>query len=183
MDSVFPWIEQVYNWLNPYLSRLAIAILILLIGFILGKLAGRFVQRLLDELSLDTAMKKTVGIKISMAKVLSGFSAFVVYFITVVLFLNSLGLTTVVLNVVSIAVIVLIVISIALAIRDFVPNVAAGLTIHSKQKIKVGDKIEMEGVGGKVVEVSLLDTQIRTASGDIVFIPNAILIKKILKKK
>lgn len=177
------WMEEGYARLNPYLNRLVIAILILLIGFILGKLLGRFVRRVLDELGMDAALKKTVGIKVSVSKVVSAFSAFVVYFVTIVLFLNSLGLTTVVLNAISIGVILLIMISIALAIRDFVPNLAAGLTMHTKQKIKVGDHIEMEGIKGKVVEVSLLDTQIRTASKDIVFIPNAILIKNILKKK
>ncbi len=178
-----PWMEQVYSNLNPYLNRLAFAILILLVGFILGKLLGRFVRRVLDELDMDAALKKTVGIKVSVSKVLSSFSAFIVYFVTVILFLNSLGLTTAVLNAISIGVIVLIMISAALAIRDLVPNLTAGFAIHTKQKISVGNQIEMEGIKGKVIEVSLLDTQIRTSSGDIVFIPNSILIKKVLRKR
>ena len=172
-----------YNHLNPYLSRFSIAILILLIGFILGKLVSRFVLRVLNELYLDKALKKTVGIKLSVSKLLSGFSAFIVYFVTIILFLNSLGLTTAILNAIAIGVILLVVISIALAVKDFAPNLVAGLAIHKKGRIKIGDQIEMQGISGKVVEVSLLDTQIRTSSRDVVFIPNATLMKNVLKKR
>ncbi len=175
--------ERAFNWLSPYINQFSVALLILLVGSIIGKLVGRLVRRVLEELEIDLALKKTVGLKLSVSKLLGSFVSFIVYFITIVLFLNSLGLTTVILNVISIGLVILVLISLALAIRDFVPNFVAGVLIKKKNRLKPGDSIQIKEASGKVLEVSLLDTEIKTSSGDLVFIPNSLLMKSVLRKK
>lgn len=178
-----PWAETAFNWLRPYLNKLSVAILTLLVGAIIAKLLSRLIRRVLDELEVDLALKKSVGIKLSVSKLLSAFVSFIVYFITIILFLNSLGLTAAILNVLSIGVIVLIFISAALAIRDFIPNFFAGFLIKTKKHVQPGDRIEVKDVEGKVLEISFLDTEVKTKSGDIIFIPNSLLLKNVLRKK
>ena len=44
--------------------------------------------------------------------------------------------------------------------------------------IKKGDKIKVDNLVGKVKKISLIETEIETKSGDIIYIPNSTLTKK-----
>ena len=58
--------------------------------------------------------------------------SYFIYFIAIIMALNQVGLTSAILNMLSGAVILLILISMILAIKDFVPNMVAGIFIFQK---------------------------------------------------
>ena len=95
--------------------------------------------------------------------------------------LNQLGITTLLLNIISISIILLLTFSIILALKDFVPNMIAGIKINKKEIVKKGDKISFDRIYAVVHEVTLTETKLESKSGDIIFIPNALLLKKVIR--
>lgn len=171
---------------SVYLEYL-VNILILLIGFIIGKLAGKIAGRILHELEVDSILKKAAGISINIEHKISVFVTYIIYFITIIIFLNNLGVTTTVLQIIFAAVVAIIIISLLLATKDFIPNAFAGFYIYRRKIIDVGDRVSIRGVKGEVTHINLLETKLRTKEGDMVYIPNSAVAKtgivKLKKRK
>jgi len=183
-------ITQSINFLPEILSsvftKLVVAVIIVLIGLVLGKILGKFVQKALHEIELNKILKNAAGIKISIEEIISAFVTYFIYFIFIMMALNQLGITTVVLHMISGAILIIIIISILLSIKDFMPNMFAGLFIHQKRFIKEGDVLKVDNTEGRVIHINLVETKIETKKGDIIYIPNSLLTKKTvvkLKKK
>lgn len=177
------WFTRISDYAGATLNNIIAAVIILLIGFIIAKLAGRMIQKVLHEAELDNLLKKA-GAKISFESVLSHLAEYFIYLITVIFALNQIGITTVVLYIIALAAVVVLVVSAFLGLKDFIPNFIAGLVIYRKELIKEGAKVSINGVSGKVVKLSLLDTKIKTGKGDIIYLPNSIVVKsKIVHKK
>ena len=176
-------INDAVNYFGPAVNNIITAIIILLIGFIIAKLLGRLVQRVLHEAELDNLLKKA-GTKVSFELALSHITEYFIYFMTIIFALNQLGITTFVLYVLAIAAICVLIISVFLGLRDFIPNFMAGWYIYRNDLIKEGKNVKINGVQGKVIQLSLLDTRIKTKKGDLIYMPNSIVIKsKIVQKK
>lgn len=180
-NSAISFFERITE---PVYSKFVVAMLLLIIGLILGKLVGKAVKRLLSEVQFNKVIRKAVGINLKLEEILSSVSTYVIYFIFVIWALESIGFSTVILNILAIGVIIIIVLSIFLGIKDFVPNFFAGIVIHSKDLINEDDYIKTSTVEGKVVKIDLLSTRIETKQKDLIFIPNSILVReKFVKKK
>ena len=162
-------------------TKIIVAVVILLIGFIIGRIVGKVIHKFLHEIELNTLVRKA-GIKAEVEKKASKAATYFIYFITVIWALNEIGIATTILNMVSGAALILIVISIALAIKDFIPNAIAGFIIYRKDLIKVGDRIELGRIKGKVIAISLIETQIKS-KGDIIHIPHISSTTKELRIK
>ncbi len=175
-------ISHLPNLLSGIFTKLVVAVIIVLIGLVAGKLLGKLIHKLLHEIELNNLIKKSAGIKISMEEIISSFVTYFIYFIFIVMALNQLGLTTVVLHMISGAILIIIIISIMLSIKDFMPNMFAGLFIHKKKFIKEGDIIEVDNTKGKIAHINLVETTIETKQGDIVYVPNSLLTKKTIIK-
>lgn len=66
---------------------------------------------------------------------------------------------------------------IGFALKDIGENFLAGILLAFKRPFRVGDVVDIQGIRGKVLTLNLRDTQIKTADGKDVFIPNAQIIK------
>lgn len=178
-------ITGVADKVTPLLSKIVVAVLILLIGLIIGKLLGNFIRRLLNEVQLDKHLRTTTGFKFSPERIISAFVSYFIYFIAIVMFLNSLGLTTAILNMISAAVIIIIVVSFILAIKDFFPNLIAGIMIRSKKLFNEGDVIQIKEVRGRITNIGFMETRLMTPYKEEVIIPNAIFNKRqiVIRKK
>jgi len=164
-------------------GKLIVAVVILLIGFIFGRLVSKIIYRVLNEIELDKTLKK-VGINFALEKAISSIFSYIIYVISIILALNELGLTTTILNIISVAAIIFIILSVLIAIKDFIPNLISGFIILKNKTVKEGDLIVIDNIEGKVKNISLIETEIKTKKGDIIHIPNAALTKKefIIKK-
>lgn len=163
--------------------RLTAAIIILLIGFIIGRFVNKLLKKVLKELETDRILKEQASVKIPVEEFLSSTAKYLVYFIAIIMALNQLGITTVILQILLFVALVILVAFIILAVKDFIPNVLAGFFIYQKKVLKEGDKIKVNKIEGKVIHVNLVETRIKTKSNDIVHIPNSVLTKNILIKK
>ncbi len=66
---------------------------------------------------------------------------------------------------------------IGFALRDIGESFLAGIIMAFKRPFRVGDFVESGSVRGKVLALSLRDTQIKTPDGKDVYVPNANIIK------
>ncbi|MBV7267021.1 mechanosensitive ion channel family protein [Erythrobacter sp. WH131] len=68
-------------------------------------------------------------------------------------------------------------VAIGFAFQDIFENFLAGVLIMIREKMRIGDVIECEGMIGKVEHITLRETHIRALSGELTVVPNSILFK------
>lgn len=66
---------------------------------------------------------------------------------------------------------------IGFALKDIGENFLAGILLAFKRPFRVGDIVEINNLRGRVLVLNLRDTQLKTADGKDLFIPNANIIK------
>lgn len=175
------------NSLSSKISDLTLnliaAVVILLIGLVIGRFLGNLTRKVLHGLELDKMLKEQTRFKIPLEQFLGSLVKFIVYFVAIIFSLDQLGLQTAILNIILTLILVVLVVFIILAFKDFIPNFIAGLLLHQKRSIKAGEKIEVNHIEGEILNVSLVETKLRTRNGEIVYIPNSILTKSLVIKK
>ena len=172
--------------IEGFVFNISAAIIILLIGFLIGKLLGRTITKILKRSGASAGLRK-IGIRRSLDGVIGSSVSYVIYVASIILALDQLKIATIVLYSIMIIIIIVVVFSFLLSVKDFLPNLFAGLFIYRHGLIKEGDLIQVQEITGTVSQVSLLETRLETKEKDIVFIPNTVLTKnkviKIAKKQ
>ena len=174
-------INSVYDYLQAsymgWLSKFVVAVVVLFVGFILGKLAGRLVYKFLHSFDINENLKKLTGVKVQVEEILEIFTTYFIYFITIVTVLQQVGIATTILHMIAAGVLIIIILSTFLGIKDFIPNAIAGFFVQKKKLVRIGETIKVKGMQGKIVGISLVETKMETKQGDIIFIPNSVLTK------
>lgn len=65
----------------------------------------------------------------------------------------------------------------AFAMQDTLGNILSGLALQLDHSVNIGDWIELDGVSGQVVQVQWRHTAVRTLFGEMILIPNSMLMK------
>ncbi len=169
--------ERVSVFLEPFYSNIIIALVILLIGLIVGKVLGRLALKLLSEIEVNKIFKLATGMSVKLDKLISSIISYFFYVVFAMWALEKLGLSSVILNILAGGIIILVVVAVVLGIKDFFPNVIAGLFIHAKKIVSEGEVVEIDSVKGTVVHVGLVETELKSVSGDRVLVPNAAFLK------
>ncbi|MDX1517224.1 MAG: mechanosensitive ion channel [Woeseiaceae bacterium] len=68
-------------------------------------------------------------------------------------------------------------VAIGFAFKDTFENFFAGMLILFRQPFQIGDFIEVEGIDGKIENITIRDTVVRQTDGQPVIIPNSVLFK------
>ncbi len=68
-------------------------------------------------------------------------------------------------------------VAIGFAFQDIFENFLAGVLIMIREKMRIGDIIECEGIEGKVEAINLRETYVRKPSNEVTIVPNSILFK------
>lgn len=175
MESILEYLGGLFSGI---VVKLVVAIIILLVGFIIGRVLGKVIQRVLHEIELNKILRKAVGVKVSIEELVGNIITYFIYFVAIVMALRQIGLATFVLDLLFGGIIIVIILAVFLSVKDFIPNMVAGIFIHQKRNIKEGDKIKIKGAEGTVIHINLVETKIKTKSGDIIHIPNSLLTKE-----
>ena len=164
------------NVFNEQVNNIIVAVVIILVGLTIGRIVSRLIEKLADILDIDHYFEKT-GIKISLSTAVQQLFAYLIYFVSIILAFDRLGLAQTIIYFLAGAALVLIVFSTILAMKDFLPNFFAGMKIYQKEIFNVGDKIKVKNIEAIVSKITLTETQMKTKSGDILHIPNGALLK------
>ena len=151
------------------LPSLAIALVVLAITFFVARLAARIAGQAIGHAKVRESLKQLiqtlarlgvwiVGLLIAAAIVLPGF--------TPASALAGLGIGAV---------------AIGFAFQDIFENFLAGVLIMLREKMRIGDVIECEGIVGKVEHITLRETHVRALSNELTVVPNSMIFKNPVK--
>ena len=158
------------NWIT--------AAIILILGLIVGKMLGKISKKILHKFKLNKIIYTSTGIRSSLEEFIALFIEIFIYFIAITMALEQLNVANTVLNIVSGAIILFIFISMLLALKDILPNIFAGIYVLNKLQLKPGMLLGLDGIKGKVKEVTILETKLETKSKEMVYIPNSNFMKQ-----
>jgi small-conductance mechanosensitive channel len=147
------------------LPNMAIALVILVLTWIVARFALKIADALIGKTTLrpslrnliDTIVKLTiwlVGLMVALVVVMPG--------LTPASLIAGLGIGAV---------------AIGFAFQDIFENFLAGVLIMLREKMRIGDVIECEGIKGKVEHITLRETHVRKMSGELTIVPNSMIFK------
>lgn len=147
------------------LPGIAIAILIILATAIAAKFTVKITDTLIGKTDLRPSLRNLIETLVKLATWLLGLMiAAIVVFpgLTPASLIAGLGIGAV---------------AIGFAFQDIFENFLAGVLIMVREKMRIGDVIECEGIVGKVEHITLRETHVRKLSGEVTVVPNSILFK------
>ncbi len=148
------------EWVVSNAASFIVGILILLVGW----RASSFVAH-----RIKLFLPRTKRIDATIAPLLSQLARYAILVLTIIVALSQFGVeTTSVLAVLGAAGL-----AIALALQGTLANIAAGVMIVWLRPFGLDDYIDGNSLSGTVVEIGLFSTQLRTADGVYVFVPNS----------
>ncbi|MEB3414858.1 mechanosensitive ion channel [Alteriqipengyuania sp. WL0013] len=157
--------QDMFRGFLEALPSLAIAIVILVITWIAAKFAVRIADLLTGKTKLRPSLKNLVDTMVKLAIWLVG--------LMIALMVVLPGLTPASL----IAGLGIGAVAIGFAFQDIFENFLAGVLIMLREKMRIGDIIECEGIKGKVEHITLRETHVRKLSGELTIVPNSMIFK------
>jgi len=151
------------------LPSLAIALLIAMLTWLIARFATRIADRLTARTTMRESLKNLVETLVKLAIWLAG----LLIAATVVLPGLSAGGLVAGLGIGTVA--------IGFAFQDIFENFLAGVLIMLRDKMQIGDAVEVEGIIGRVEHITLRETHIRQFTGELTVCPNAMLFKNPVK--
>jgi small conductance mechanosensitive channel len=150
------WLKELIR----LLPNIALATIILVLGFMLAKTISNFFKKLLKRFIHNEALDNLIG------------SLIYVFFIGIVIFtaLSVLKLDKAVTSILAGAGILGL--ALAFAFQDIAANFMSGIFLSVRRPLHVGDIVKIKDYMGKVEEINMRDTVIRTYQGQMVIIPN-----------
>ena len=147
-----------FQMAKPFISF----VLILVVGYLLTKLAVKLLKKALEKTSLD---KSLTGFLLKAVKIIC--------FVFIILSaLNSIGVSTTGI----IAALSAATVAVGVALKDSLSNIAGGILLLISPRFHNGDYISTSGDEGTVINVDLLHTTIKTVDNKHISIPNGVLI-------
>ncbi len=145
--------------------NLAIALVVLIVTAIVAKFAVKIADRLIGKTELREDLRQLIH---TVAKLIIWLGGVVLALIVAIPGFTPAGL---------IAGLGIGALAIGFAFQDIFENFLAGVLIMLREKMRIGDLIECEGVLGKVEKITLRETYIRQLSNELTVMPNSMLFK------
>ncbi|MCB2078510.1 MAG: mechanosensitive ion channel [Novosphingobium sp.] len=162
-------INAMIKGLVQALPSLALALVALFITWI----AARFAVRLTGRVTRDSNMRESLKQLVETLARLGIWIAGILIAMTIAMpNLNPAGL---------VAGLGIGALAIGFAFQDIFENFLAGVLIMVREKMRIGDAIECEGILGKVEKITLRETHIRQFSNELTIVPNSLLFKNPVK--
>lgn len=160
--------DQLVNMAEGFvraLPNLAIGFVIVLVTWLLAKFAVRIANGLVGTTEIRPSLKNLID---TVVKLLIWIIGLMVALIVVMPGMTPASL---------VAGLGIGAVAIGFAFQDIFENFLAGVLIMLREKMRIGDVIECEGITGKVEHITLRETYVRKLSGEVTLVPNAMLFK------
>jgi small conductance mechanosensitive channel len=158
MNDTTEILAKLHAWVTDLGLKAIAALLILLVGIRLARFLQRIVSRAMQRAQVDA----TLGLFTSNLMYVA------VTVLTVIVALGQLGVQTAS----FIAILGSAGLAIGLALQGSLSNFAAGILIIVFRPFKVGDYVEVAGMGGVVEKIHLLSTTLTTPDHRTIIAPN-----------
>ncbi len=169
VDILISQLLNMWEGMVELLPSLAIAFIFLLITWIVARFASKIADKIISKTRMRPSLRElidtivrigiwVVGLLVSLTILLPD--------LTPGSLVAGLGVGTV---------------AIGFAFQDIFENFLAGVLIMIREKMRIGDFIECEGIEGRVEQILLRETHIRKLSNELTIVPNSILFKNPVK--
>jgi len=147
------------------LPNILIALVLLALTWAVAKFAKQIADKLTKGADMRPSLRELIDLTVHMSIWAVGL------LIAITVLLPNLTLSSIVagLGVGTVA--------IGFAFKDVFENFMAGVLLMLREKMRIGDYIECQGVEGKVEQISLRETHVRRLSNELSVVPNSILFK------
>jgi small conductance mechanosensitive channel len=149
------------QYVLPWVINIALAIAIFIVGKIIIKMVIGLVRKVLNRSKMDNMLVNFI---------LAILNA-VLFLVVIVAALDRLGVDTTSL----IAIVGAAGLAIGLSLQDSLKNFAAGVMLIVFKPFKEGDFVEAAGVSGVVENISIFNSEMRTADNRLVIVPNGVI--------
>lgn len=169
-------VEWVWGNLGGRMEDILTGIIILLLGFTMGIIAKKVLNKILREIEADRATRK-IGLRFSVETGIGPLVGYVIYVITVIVFFNHLGLTSYILYFVAGVLLLLAGLTAALWLREIIPNSLAGLSVQKKYRLLPEKHLQIDSLQGTIKKIRMAEIELTTKNGDVLHVP-WLLLKK-----
>ena len=69
-------------------------------------------------------------------------------------------------------------VGVGFGLQNIINNFVSGIIIFAEQPIAIGDRVEVSGIAGRVVKISLRSTMVETSDNITMIVPNADFISQ-----
>ncbi len=158
MEPTSVYFEKAVELVMSYGPKLVLAIVVLVVGLWLIRILTRFIGRVMDKYEYDPSLQKflvrlvSIGLKVMLF--ISVISMLGVQTTSFVALIGAAGL------------------AVGFALQGSLANFAGGVMILMFKPYKIGDVIETQGFTGKVEEIRIFNTIMKTFDNKIIIVPN-----------
>lgn len=155
--------EKLSLWLNAIiklLPNILLAAVIIVLGMYVAKFIRKIAQKLIRKVSHNTTLNSLFGSFIYIAAI------GVVFFAALSVLQLDKAVTTILAGAGILG------LGLAFAFQDIAANLISGIFISFRKPVNIGDIVKVKDYMGKVEEINLRDTVVRTFQGQLVIIPN-----------
>ena len=163
------WAElwaQVQSTGVSFLIKVAIAMVILVVGRIVARAIANGIRKLMHAQEVDKILETFV----------SNLAYWAMMTFVIIAAITQLGIATTSL----IAIMGAAGLAVGLALQGSLANFAAGVLIVMFRPYRVGDFVEVAGIAGSVLQVQILSTVLKTGDNKQIVVPNAQIMGSII---
>lgn len=173
-DSILGNVAPIYNQIFG-------AIIILIVGIILGRLVGILLDKIFREVQLDRAFNLFSRQTYSFGKALSDLVSFIMYLISFIWALIFLDVFNFVVGFILWLLVLVLAGSFVLNSLEFFPNIFSGYALRKRKKgsEKKFDSLNIKGI---IENIGFVRTKVVSSLGDEYYIPNKIVLDKLKDK-
>ncbi len=169
IDTLREQVTDMWQGFILVLPNIAVALIVIFITALVAKFAVKIADRLTSRTSLRTDLQQLVETVVKIAIWIIGLllaAAIAVPGFTPAGLIAGLGIGA---------------LAIGFAFQDTFENFLAGVLVMLREKMQIGDVIEVEGIIGKVERITLRESYIRQLSNELTVVPNSMLFKNPVK--
>lgn len=153
------WLDSLPRKLFESIPEIIAAVVIIIIGFFLSKLAGKLLIKIMQKRNVDESvhhfLKSMLVVTMRIVFVMFALSALGFNINSFAAALGAAGITA------------------GLGLQGLISQFASGIEIMFNKPFRAGDFIELENVSGKVVEIHFMNTTLLTIDNKRVIVPNS----------
>ncbi|MGM0655896.1 MAG: mechanosensitive ion channel family protein [Thermodesulfobacteriota bacterium] len=164
--NIEKYIEVLTYWVTSYSVKVIAALLILMIGKWLARRLTNLIAKLMEKNKVD----------ITLVRFLESILYYTFLVMVVIAAAGQLGInTTSFITIMGAAGL-----AIGLALKDSLSNFASGVMLVMFRPYKVNDYVDIGGVAGSVVTISLFTTELSTPDNQKVIVPNSSITSNVI---
>ena len=151
--------ERIVDWITAYSGQVLGAVVTLVVGYLLARLAKRLIEHVLRRTSTPQAVRNFAGqmgyVVVLACAVIAALARFGIETTSIVAIFGAASF------------------AIGFALQGSLSNFASGVLLLILRPFKIGDFIEAGGVSGTVKDIQLFSTILATPDNVKVYVPNA----------